>query len=305
MPVKRSKTSITELISTILVPTDFSKGADQALERALTLPLRDGAVVHLLHVKAKSLIDSEQRAVQAVAMKDAVAHARLLVKELGLNVLIASKVVTGRSYEEIVRQSHKLGAELIVMGRHGHQPLRDMFMGSTADRIIRYGTLPVLLVNGPAHQAYGHPIAAVDFGETTGQTLRALLRVVGPAVAEVALVHAYHVPFEGLTSPSPSTEETSYRMFAREQAVQKSTAALASLPQWGVSWRTFFVNGDARGAALSEAQTQQADLIALGTHARSGLSHVLLGSVAEWIAAAAHCDVLIVRPTRFTFQPLT
>jgi len=308
MSVKRSKVSSTAPISTILVPTDFSKGSEQALGRALRLPLARGAAVHLVYVLTEPLFDAPLRKAQAAAtaaMKEAVMRAKAIAKELGARVSIAGKVVSGRPFEEIVHQSRLLGAELIVLGRHGHRPVRDMFIGSTADRVVRYGDLPVLVVRGPARKPYTHPIAALDFGETTRETLGTLLRVVGPSVTEIALAHSYLVPFEGLISASfPLNGETLYRKKVREQAARKAVDVLGALPRWGVIWRTVMVYGEPRGAVLRTARANHADLIALGTHARRGLSRVPIGSVAEWVLANAHCDVLVARPARFTFEPL-
>lgn len=308
MSVKRSKSSKIASISTILVPTDFSKGAEQALGRALRLPLARGATVHLLHVMNEPLFDAplrKARVTTAAAMADGVTRARAHAKALGLTVSMKGTVIAGRPFEQIVRQSRLLWADLIVLGRHGRRPVRDMFIGSTADRVIRYGDLPVLVVNRPARHPYARPIAAIDFDETTRSTLEALLRVSGPAVTEITLVHAYVVPLEGWASrPSGCASESNFRKTAREQAVGNADQVMATLPPWGVSWRTVFAYGDARRVVLTRAHSHQADIVALGTHARSGLSSALLGSVAEWILEAAHCDVLVARPARFTFQPL-
>ncbi len=293
-------------VATVLVPTDFSRGAGHALARAMYIPLQRGAAVHLLHVLTPLQYQEPLRMAQAeTAIKSEAARARALAKKNGIRVSVVSKVVVGRPLEEIVRQSRLLGAELIVLGRHSRRPVRDLFVGSTADRVIRYGDLPVLVVNGPARRAYARPIASVDFGETTRTTLETLLRVVGPAVTEVVLAHSYRVPFEAFAHPSyPSSRDYRPRRDGRRQAATNAAEVLAALPRWGVSWRTDLAYGDARTAALTAARASKADLMALGTHARSGLSHYLVGSVAEWLLATAPCDVLIARPTRFTFQPL-
>lgn len=308
MSVKRSNTSRIAPLSTILVPTDFSKGAEQALGRALRLPLARGAAVHIVYVLTEPLFDAPLRKAHAAAtaaMKDAVSRAKAIAKELGAKVSIAGKVVSGRPFEEIVHHSRLLGAELVVLGRHGQRPVRDMFIGTTADRVVRYGDLPVLVVNGAARKPYLQPIAAVDFGETTRETLGTLLGVVGPSVAEIALAHSYLVPFEGLISASfPLNGETIYRKRVREQAEKHAADVLDALPRWGVKWRTVMVYGEPRGAVLRTARAKNADLIAIGTHARRGLSRVPLGSVAEWVLANAHCDVLVARPARFTFEPV-
>lgn len=303
MSVKANTTGAVEPISTLLVASDFSKGAEQALNRALRLPLADGAELHLLFVLVEPTFDAPLRKAQAAAasaMRELVSRARELARKSGVAVTISGKVVAGRPFEQIVRQSRLLGAELIVMGRHGRRPVRDLLIGTTADRVVRYGDLPVLLVREAARESYARPLAAVDFGETTRETLATLLRVVGPEVDEVTLVHSYFAPFAGLLADAASV-----RRSVRKRAAGEAAAMLASLPPWGVPWRTLLLHGDPRSAVLRTAGRRHTDLIALGTHARRGLSRVPIGSVAEWVAAQARCDVLITRPTRFTFEPLS
>ncbi len=68
-------------------------------------------------------------------------------------------------------------------------------------------------------------------------------------------------------------------------------------------WRKIVRAGDARSNVLNEAIRSHADVIAIGTHGRSGLSRALIGSVAEDVIANAPCDVLVARPVRFSFAP--
>lgn len=294
--------------STIVLPTDYSKGAEQALSRVLCLPLQRRAVVHIIHVMSDKHVDTAQRKAKAAAetaMKNVVAKVKSQVKDRNLQISIKGHVLVGRAFEEIIRHSRVLGAELIVLGRHGRRPVRDMFIGSTAERVIKYGDLPVLVVNSSAKEHYTRPMAAVDFGETLRSTLETLLRVVEPSVTEIGLVHAYHVPFEGLGSPAYVFDtETVSRKQVREHAEKIAKEALKALPAWGIQWQTILLYGDARNKILAEAELSRVDLIALSTHARTGLSHVLIGSVAAWIVNYAKCDVLVTRPIRFTFQTL-
>jgi len=66
-------------------------------------------------------------------------------------------------------------------------------------------------------------------------------------------------------------------------------------------WNKIVRAGDARSIVLNEAVRGHADVIAIGTHGRSGLSRALIGSVAEDVIANAPCDVLVARPVRFSF----
>ena len=77
---------------------------------------------------------------------------------------------------------------------------------------------------------------------------------------------------------------------------------IKALLRGGIRVRPVLRWGDARSVILSEAASMSADLIALGTHGRSGLAHMLIGSVAEWVMVNANVDVLVSRPVRFTFE---
>jgi len=108
---KRSTTSSVTPVATVLVPTDFSKGAERALARALYIPLQRGAAVHLLHALTPLLYQEPLRRGQAeTAIKSKMARARALAKKRGIRVSITGNVVVRRPFEEIVRQSRLLGA---------------------------------------------------------------------------------------------------------------------------------------------------------------------------------------------------
>jgi nucleotide-binding universal stress UspA family protein len=117
------------------------------------------------------------------------------------------------------------------------------------------------------------------------------------------MVHAYHVPFEGFITPGASPGDmTDLRKEYRQMAVSGIAKLQASLSALGVRWQTVILRGDPRTVILAEAIRRWTDLLAVGTHGRSGLAHALIGSVAEWVIQAAACDVLVARPARVSFE---
>jgi nucleotide-binding universal stress UspA family protein len=119
----------------------------------------------------------------------------------------------------------------------------------------------------------------------------------------IHVVHAYHVPFEGFVSPAPSARrESDHRREFRERANAGLAALLGRYEGSGVRWKKSVSAGDARALIYDEVIRIRADVVALGTHGRSGLAHVLVGSVAEWVLASAPCDALVARPARFSFE---
>jgi nucleotide-binding universal stress UspA family protein len=288
----------------LLVPTDFSKGAELALRRALLLPLAENATIHTIHVlppnlsataHAKAMADAKRRLEQAVS--------GVREQAAGRDVSLIAEVLLGEAFVEIIRCSRSIGTEVIVIGRHGRRPVRDMFIGSTAERVIRKGDVPVLVVNLEAARPYRKPLIATDLEDTAPRVFDLAFRVIGPAVKTVHVVHAFNVPFEGFVAPTLAAgEKSEYRRSFREKAKAGIAALLAQYQDAGIRWKTAVRAGDARSAILTEAIRRRADLIALGTHGRSGVAHALVGSVAEWVISAAPCDVLVSRPVRFSFE---
>jgi nucleotide-binding universal stress UspA family protein len=291
----------------VLVPTDFSKSAARVLDRALLLPLAPEARLHLVHVVPRALpaklragTESEARR----ALEEAASAARAGARKRGTEGLsITSELLFGEPYVEIIRAARTAEAELIVLGRHGWRPLKDLFIGTTAERVVRKGEVPVLIVNLKAAQAYSRPLLATELDEASRGTSSMLVRVMGPGARDVTVVHGFNVPFEELVAPGHSNREMSaYRKECRDEAAAGMKKFLASVSGLGLQWRVLLRPGDARSVILREAVRQRADLIALGTHGRSGIAHALLGSVAEWVISAAPCDVLVVRPGRVSFE---
>lgn len=291
----------------IFVATDFSPGAAEAIVRAGRLPLVSGGKISVVHVLPDQLPRMARAGAETTARQQletavtALSHAPTARARRPIRV--SSAVFQGQAYVEIVRHARSAGADLIVLGRHGRRPVRDLFIGSTADRVIRAGDLPVLVVRRAASRNYRQPVLAVDLEDTSRSVATVALRVLGPDVKTATLVHAYQVPFEGLVTPRVSPGKmTLLRRDARQEAAAALMKLRSSLDEVGVRWRAVVVHGDPRTVILAQAALRRADLIAVGTHGRSGLSHALLGSVAERVLQAATCDVLVARPARVSFK---
>jgi nucleotide-binding universal stress UspA family protein len=271
------------------------------------LPLIDGGKISVVHVLPDRLPDKTRAEAEKAARyrlgKVAAALSRPPSVPGGRKVQVSSGLYRGQAYVEIIRHARAAGADLIVLGRHGRRPVRDMFIGSTAERVIRAGNLPVLVVSGRATRSYRRPCLAVDLGDTCRSVAVLALRVLGPEIRAVTLIHAYHVPFEGLITPGVAPGRmTELRRECRRRAVSVLARLRSSLGDLGVRWQTVIVLGDPRTTILAAANRRRADLLAVGTHGRSGLSHALVGSVAERVIQAAACDVLVTRPARVTFE---
>ena len=154
-------------IRKILVPTDFSACADEAIEYALDLARVLGAGVELCH--CGPVPDYHVPALVSPAMRtaatDLVAQLEqmVLAARHELDDLIARKqqtaggvplsgvTVDGVPDEGIVRQAGEGGADLIVMGSHGRRGLSRVILGSVTERVVRHAPCPVLVVHPKKH----------------------------------------------------------------------------------------------------------------------------------------------------------
>jgi nucleotide-binding universal stress UspA family protein len=141
-------------IRKILYATDYSESSVPACDYALTLAGLAGAEVHVLHVigefadRRKSQIQPEamallEREVELQAVKEMKDFCRDKFDE---NVRFQTEVVMGIPFQEILKRAESLPADLIVIGTHGRTGLEHVLVGSTAERLVRRSTIPVLTV---------------------------------------------------------------------------------------------------------------------------------------------------------------
>lgn len=137
----------------ILVPMDFSGISKDALPWATFIAARFGAELILLHVVEKFSIDyllgsglMNETIVPLMKQTEADLEriAGGLSKSTKLNV--SATVRAGSPYEEIYHAAKSLGADLIILTTHGHTGLKKVWLGSTAERVVRHASCPVLAV---------------------------------------------------------------------------------------------------------------------------------------------------------------
>ena len=138
------------LPKTILVPTDFSPNADQALDYACELAGKLGATVHLVHAvtsppSALQVALTEQM-IENLLSEDRAVLDKLMRARSGVASFGASTVDIGDPRDLVVNTAKTLGADLIVMGTHGRRGFSRMVMGSVAEDALRNAPCPVLVI---------------------------------------------------------------------------------------------------------------------------------------------------------------
>ena len=296
------ETGVVQRFRSVLLALDLTAISDRVLRRATRLPLARDAHLTIFHVVPGSLpVASRDRAVRD-ARKMLAEEAAVLRKSLPKTVTIETIVKVGDGTREIAKATRAAQAELIVMGRGGGRGLRDLFIGSTAERVIRLMRVPVLVVRTPARSTYKKPALAVEFDEAAPHTLSVLRRLLSPAAVGVTVIHAIDTPYHGLVYPSLSRDEAEQFDSELELRAASKMAKLfvreigRPLQLDAIRWKPHVRSGSARMVIEKAVKRTGADLLVLGTAGRAGVAHLLLGTVAGDVLRAVSCDVLLVPP---------
>ncbi len=280
-------------MKTILVASDLSARSDRALARAVLLADQHEAKLVVVHV-----VDEDLPAASAnrqVEDAERLLHAALAELPEAAGLVSEVRVVVGEHYQAILAEGETAGADLVIVGQHRKDILLDLFRGSTGERIIRFGNRPVLVVKSPVSHRYVSVIAAVDFSPPSRQAIEVAVKLAPDA--DVKLVHAFDIPFRGLLFGGASLEQLAKKHQQQfQEMVEAQTREFLGTLSTPVALRQVIAReGGPEETVLAVVAETRSDLLVVGTHGRSGLGRVLLGSVAEAMLARAPCDVLAVR----------
>ncbi len=287
-------------IASIIVAVDFSDHARYAVDRAAMLAAEQRAQLDLVHVISSSSLDRLHNWLGApadaeVRLRGDAEHAlNDMVKDIADKRKIAARalVKTGHVLKEILSSSES--ADLLVLGAHGRKPMRDLILGTTAERSLRTSKQPVLVTKCPPRASYDQVVVPVDFSAFSAPALK-MSRLIAPT-ARITLVHAFRVPFEARLRIAGAAEESilAYCEEERQEAVEKIKELIRSSDDEASRMSYAVERGDVSRVILAQAEKSSADLIVIGKHGRSMLEEWLLGGVTRHVLAGSKCDVLVV-----------
>lgn len=280
----------------IVIATDFSSRSDRALRRAALLADEFGAKLTLLHV-----VDDDQ-AQSLVEVETTEAH-RLLQDQIQTlphlrGLRCRAEVAAGVAFDGIIKAADRAQANLIVMGSHRKQLLRDIFVGTTVERVIRTGVHPVLVVNQDLKRPYRNAIAAVDMSDSAAHAVSVAKSLGLLDEPKLTLLHAFIAPakLQLLAADAPRDQIEEYVAGQQRVASEELVAFLDSHQLHGSEWDHRIEEGDAFEVIAQAVEELQPDLLVMGSHGRSGIPKLLLGSVAETVLRRLDVDILAVPP---------
>jgi nucleotide-binding universal stress UspA family protein len=274
----------------MLVATDLTGRSFYALQRAMQLKGQSGALVSVLHVVEPGLVsnlEDRRRSDASAALEDwRAALPEAARQAVGVNVVV------GDPFATILDEAGQCKTDLVVVGQPGKRGLKELFTGTTAERVARFSDEPVLMVNQHPVGGYKRVLVAMDFSQGARRALQWAVRIAPDA--EIRVVHAWQSPVMKFSARDAAQfEAAKERLRAQEEQQIRTVVEQAAVPGRALDFK--MIEGDPHAVVRSEIGVFNADLLAMGTHARSTLRAAMVGSLAQEFLAEGACDVLIAK----------
>ena len=284
----------------ILFPTDFSACAERAFDHAAKIATLFDAEIHAFHTKIRQKdqyptldhlmgdLDDIDKPEQTIDFPNA-KH----------DLVIQAGATDSSACNAIINYAAAHDIDLIVMGRHGRRGAKRLFLGSTAECVIRNASCPVLTLRSEAHEIEGddfkHILVPVDFSNFAKESLQYANEFARLWKAKITLVHAIE---EAVIPTVYGVEAMAF--VSVEPLLKKSKREMQELantcidPSIEVDIQVLI--GRPASVITEYAHDNGADLIILASHGLTGFKRFLMGSVAESLNRKASCAVLTVKP---------
>ncbi len=274
----------------LLVCTDESPDSQGAVTAALDLAKAAGCQVFLLQVlsfiplyelQAPDLLPPPMVNLELQAAQEAAVRSRLeswQEKAAKMGVRLEPRLRTSVSaYEGILEEAEAVQPDWIIMGRHGLTGLPRLLLGSVTARVIGHSAVSVLVVPRGAALEFKRVLIAADDSPFSAAAWQEALSITQRMESHLTAI---------------AVAASGGEVKAANQLVQRMEVE-ARLR--GVPLETAVPYGRPFEAILQVAQAKKVNLIVLGSHGRTGLRRLLLGSTAERVIGQAPCPVLVVK----------
>jgi nucleotide-binding universal stress UspA family protein len=262
----------------IIVPIDFSEYSEYALETAAILAKKNKAEILALHmlemseaILTRTGTDMQMETVFFLQLAEK-KFDDFLKKEYLKGLKVTPIVKHFRVFSEVNDVAEEYGADLVVMGSHGASGIKEFFIGSNTEKVVRHSNIPVLIIkHDPILIDFEKVVFACDFSEeaiTPYINARKLFKKLG---SKLHLIYV-NLPNESFRS----TSEMEARVLNFLKKAEGNIDHFSKVK--------FFSDYTVEQGILNYANSIGADIIAVATHGRTGLAHLLEGSISEDLA---------------------
>ncbi|SHJ35061.1 Nucleotide-binding universal stress protein, UspA family [Arenibacter nanhaiticus] len=255
----------------IIVPVDFSKQSEIALKAAASLARKKGSeifVLHMLELSAALMTYNEHAQYEHATFLIKLAEkkfAAFLNKPYLKGLKITPIVKHHKVYSEVNEVVEKHNVDLIVMGSHGTDGIKEIFVGSNAEKMVRNSEIPVLVIKDEIEDFdVKRVVFACDFKEENIEAFQKAIEFTDKLSASLFLVF--------INTPGDNFLSTSDAYTRISKFLQKASSGLKV---------EIYNDYSVERGIHNFSNSINADLIGMPTHGRKGLTHFFMGSIGE------------------------
>jgi nucleotide-binding universal stress UspA family protein len=280
----------------VLCPIDFSDISRHALVHATALAEWYEARLMVLHVVQQRV--TELPPVPEVGSGTTLDEMRRFTADLSSEVSLVLTVEEAESvHDAIVARADAFGADLLVIGTHGHSGFRRLIFGSVTEKVLQEAACPVLIVPPRAPEAPKMPIefrqilCPVEFSDDSLDAVAFALELAQEADARLTLLHAVDIPPAVRQEVAVAIDTTAIEADARHRLLQLIPESARQF----CTVETVVTEGEPHAEILRQATARAVDLIVMAGHSRPRLlDRMHFGSTTHHVMREAPCPVLVL-----------
>lgn len=275
----------------ILIAVDGSDTGNNALKQSFRL-INDNTALTVLSVCPYFEIDhplsevDNLNTILKIQSEKTISEAAILAESEGVSITTILK--EGDVYKKIIEAAEESGSELIVMGRRGMTRIERALIGSDADRVVGHFRGSTLIVPRGTSLQFNNILIATDGSEHSDNALDEAISYAKYHKSSLSIVNAVTVADEIITLFPDAYKKTS------EKAMEYLTGLKDEAERAGVNASIFMRKGNPCEIIVELAKELQSGLIIMGTHGKTGLRKIFMGSTAKRVIGYAPCPVMVV-----------
>lgn len=276
-------------MKTIIVPVDFSEYSEYALKIAASLSKKTEVNVlalHMLDIQTDMINERPSYFQERTVFLLELAKKRFrefLEKDYLAGVKVTPVIKHFKVFSEVNQIAKQENADLIIMGSHGATGMKELFIGSNTEKVIRSSEVPVLVIKSDFSSFnFDDVVYATDFSK---ESIEAYIRMKSIVEEFNGKMHILYV-------------NTPYESFKTTFEMENLAANFFEISEGNIERLkevNFVSDKTVEKGILNFADSVGADLIAVSTHARKGLAHFFKGSLSEDIANHSTLPILTVK----------
>ncbi len=263
----------------ILVPIDFSKPSEYAAKMAAKIAKKTNATIYLIHLIELPTGIIDMGSGSSFSIPESILYLRKTRDKIlefkqtffGNKVNVEYFIKLSSPFDGIKKYAEKINADLIIMGSKGHSEFEEIMIGSNTEKVVRSSKIPVIVVKkDDVKIKLKNLVFASNFKEENKEVFSKFLN----------FANAFNSKIHLLKINTPSQFESTFN--AKEKV--KTFIKDYNLPKHKIN---IYNDVSVEKGILNYAKEKKADLIALSTHGRSGISHLFTGSVTKNLSKKA------------------